>query len=77
MDIASSKSNITKEPQEGLLILRKSTMVAKQDYDKFLASAAEAEFVKLKLPKSTQTETIAFAVNPKGTPDAIAYDKQL
>lgn len=61
-----------------LLRLRKSTTVAaKQDHDKPMATSAAAELVKMKVPKSIQMKAFAIAGSPKGTPDAIVYDKQL
>lgn len=51
-------------------------MAAKPAHNKFMETTAEAESVKLKMPKSTQTEAFAFAGSSKSTLDTIAYDKQ-
>ena len=51
-------------------------MAAKQDHDKPMATSATAELVKMKVPKSIQMKAFAIAGSPKGTPDAIVYDKQ-
>lgn len=56
--------------------LRKSKMATEQDHGKLMTTAA-AEPVKLKMLKSISTEAFTFVGSPKGTLDAIAYDKQL
>ena len=63
------KSNISKDFNQGLLRLRKST-----NLDRLMVSAAAAKPMKHKVPKSTQTD--AFAAR-KTTPVVITYDMQL
>lgn len=51
-------------------------MAVKENQNKLMTTVTTAQPVKLKVPKSIQTETFTFGVSPKGTPDAIAHDKQ-
>lgn len=73
---ASSKSNIRKKNlKQALLRLRMSMTSGKQEHEKLMKTAAEAESVKLKVPKSTLTEVFAFEGSPRSVADAITYDK--
>lgn len=62
--------NISQDLKQGFLRFRRSMMMAKLDYGKLVATLGAADLMKLKVPKSTQTEVYSFLS------DAIAYDKQ-
>lgn len=64
----TSSLNISKDLDQALLRPLKPTMTTEQDHDKLMAYTAVTEPVRLKVPKSTLTETFAFA-------DGVAYNK--